>query len=71
MRHHHRRPDPLQQGGDAIAAPGAVGAVTSVLSIDFAAPAAAPLARCVATPVDAVFMTRDTLVLATVRSRAI
>ena len=53
------------------AAPGAVGAVTSVLSIDLAAPAAAPLARCVATPVDAVFMTRDTLVLATVRSRAI
>jgi hypothetical protein len=53
------------------AAPGAVGAVTSVLSIDLAAPAAAPLARCVATPVDAVFMTRDTLVLATVRSGAI
>ena len=67
-------PRPLL-GADACllqrAALGTVGAVTSVLSIDLAAPAAAPLARCVATPVDAVFMTRDTLVLATVRSGAI
>jgi hypothetical protein len=49
------------------AAPGGVGAVTTVLALDLAAPAIAPSARCVATPVDAVLMTRDTLVLATVR----
>ena len=48
-------------------APDPQAALTTVLSIDLADPLAAPRARCVASAVDTVHMTRDTLVLSTTR----
>ena len=65
---------PLIGAGDCLlqpAAPGGFGTVTSVVAIDVAAPDAKALGRCVATPVDTVYMTRDALYLATTRGPAV
>jgi hypothetical protein len=48
-------------------APDPQAALTTVLSIDLADPLAMPRSRCVASAVDTVHMTRDTLVLSTTR----
>lgn len=48
-------------------APAPHAALTVVLSIDLADPAARPSARCIASAVDTVHVSRDTLVLATTR----
>jgi hypothetical protein len=61
---------PLLAAGACLAqrsAPAPDTALTVVLAIDLADPAARPLARCVVSAVDTVHMTRDTLVLTTTR----
>jgi hypothetical protein len=47
--------------------PGGVAAMTTVLSIDLAAPTDPPRSRCVAAPVDVVYMTQGALYLGTLR----
>lgn len=53
------------------AAPGGVPSVTTIVSVDLADPLAAPLARCLAAPVDTVYLTPGALYLATQRWPAI
>ena len=52
------------------AAPGGVGATTSVVSIDLAAPEARPAGRCLVAPVETVYMAADALYLTTTRHPA-
>jgi hypothetical protein len=49
------------------AAPGGVGATSSVVSIDLAAPENRPAGRCLVAPVETVYMTTDALYLTTTR----
>lgn len=49
------------------AAPGGVPSVTTIVSVDLADPLAPPLARCLAAPVDTVYLTPGALYLATQR----
>jgi hypothetical protein len=57
-------------GGDCYlqpATPGGIAVVTSIVSVDLATPAKAPLSRCIAAPVDTVYMAPGALFLATTR----
>jgi hypothetical protein len=67
-------PRPLVAGGDCYLQPEASGRspqITTLVSIDLAAPLQAPVTRCLAAPVETTYMTADAIYLAATRHPAV